>query len=272
MAELITQVRDPAMLLAEFQVITAKHGLGGEVLPLLSDLVSAVPKDAFSRSYLPDNVVLMIGEVDEELIVDTVKDIWDVHKDIAPGEPIKIIMSTCGGQVYSGLALIGTINELRRLGREVHIHVLGWALSMGFDILQSASHRSMEPTSYLMMHEEQYGYEGSTSDQEQETKFSRGQEQLMLERLSERTGRPTKFYKDKIAHKNWYIGPKEALAEGLIDEVVSVPPFTLTPAQTVVPAKRSRKVTPAKSAESKTQEGTQHAVTQATEEGLVQEG
>lgn len=286
MSEEIAQLRDRASLLSEFQVIAAKHGFIvpypdpnatvtvtyriGEVYELLSELVQRVPKDAFSRSYLPDNVSLLIGEINEESALGIVQDLWDIHKDAPVGQPIQLIMSSCGGQVYAGLAIIGTINELRRLGREVHIHVLGWALSMAFDILQSASYRTMEPTAYLMTHEEQYGYEGSTSDQEQETKFSRAQETLMLERLAERTGRTVKYYRDKIAHKNWYIGPAEAISEGLIDEIKTVPAYRMTPAAPL-PIRR-RKGTPAKERETtlSTEEST-HAPASTLEVGSQQE-
>lgn len=285
MSDEIVQVKDRATLLSEFAVIAYKRGYAlpsstnTDVLTVqytvkdfqdfLAELVQRVPKDAFSRSFLPENIAILVGEISEDTINDVIQDLWDIHTSIPRGQHIQILMSSCGGQVYSGLALIGTINELRRQGREVRIHVLGWALSMAFDILESASYRTMEPTAYLMTHEEQYGYEGGTSEQETETKFSRGQELLMLERLAARTGRTVKYYRDKIAHKNWYIGPAEALSEGLIDEVVTVPAFAQTPANPV-PARKTRKVAPAKGAESKTQEES-HAITQTAEVERVQE-
>ena len=270
MSEETGQVRDRATLLAEFKIIASKYSANGDGLaPMLAELVQRVPKDAFNRSFLPENVALLIGEIDEDSSQAVIQDMWDIHRDLPVSQPLQLILSSCGGQVYSGLAIIGTINELRRQGRRVHIHVSGWALSMAFEILQAADYRSMEPTAYLMTHEEQYGYEGNTSDQEQETKFSRGQETLMLERLASRTGKTVKYYRDKIAHKNWYIGPDAALAEGFIDEVKPVPPLPVTVGMSQLP-KRPRGSKAAKRETLRTEESI-HAPSQTLEGGSQQE-
>ena len=100
----------------------------------------------------------------------------------------------------------------------------------------------MDAAAFLMVHEEQYTTGGSTSSHKTEVLFSEKQERAMLEMVSQRTGRPVDYYMKRTKNASWYIGAAEALAEGLVDEIVGVPKFKPAPARPEkIPRKRTVK-------------------------------
>jgi ATP-dependent protease ClpP protease subunit len=149
-----------------------------------------------------------------------------LDETLPPTEPITILISSEGGHICPALAIQGTITLLRRQGRTVNGHVLGWAMSSAFEILQACDHRSMEAFASLMTHEVQSSTDGSTTTSEDEVKFSRQTEKRLFELfLESRSGKDYKYYKPRIKAKQWYLSAPEALAEGFVDEITSLPPF-----------------------------------------------
>lgn len=71
---------------------------------------------------------------------------------------ITIVLNSTGGDVYHGLAIYDAIKECEA---HVIVHVYGQAFSMGAVILQAADTRVMTPSSRLMIHYGQVGYEDS---------------------------------------------------------------------------------------------------------------
>jgi ATP-dependent protease ClpP protease subunit len=46
----------------------------------------------------------------------------------------------------------------------------------------------------------------------------------MFQIYSSRTGKNPDYYREKLTEHNWYLSAEEALAEGLVDEVLPPPP------------------------------------------------
>lgn len=216
-------------LLDEFEVI-ARRAYGekdvpAEVRRLLNDLVALGLDDmeVGRKTSLDDGVVYLIGQVECEQVSEdagVLDQMFQVHLNLPVEKPLTLFISSGGGDVEAGLAVVGAINEIRRQGRKVHAHVAGWAMSMAFDIVQHCDRRTMEPTAFLMIHEENFASEGSTSKHKTETEFSEHENRLLLEALSSRTGKPVSYYVGKTRNRDWYVSPEEAVAEGMIDEIM----------------------------------------------------
>jgi ATP-dependent protease ClpP protease subunit len=211
---------------------------------MLPKIVSAIPAGAFDPLQPFDQGILFYhGDVNESHILEIQHDITRVHLNLAPDKPILINMSSFGGGVHAGNALISTIRDVQRQGRKVNIHVQGTAMSMATIILQEADYRSIESGVHMMIHEVQYGSGGSHTANVTQQKFSERLQTEMFSRYTARTGMPPKYYMDKIRANNevWYLSAEEALAEGLVDEVVRGRAFTVTPRYAVDVVRKTRK-------------------------------
>lgn len=129
-----------------------------------------------------------------------------------PGDAsVKLVINNFGGEDDHARAIIGAI---RQFPENVHGIVYGRAESAGAWILQACDYRSMDRHSNLMLHM-------GSSDK---TKHSQYVDNLFVEdvlgRLRERDMGYSKQKLMRQLHEDWYIYPSQALALGLIDEVL----------------------------------------------------
>lgn len=220
----------------------------GDVEPsvkeLIGALISRIPEDGFELDR-PDNVVLLIGEINGEKAEEIIADLWDLDANLPIGRPIEMVLSTDGGEVEGGSAVISVIRSVRSRGRLVNVHVAGYAHSTSFDIVQACDHRSAEPTATFMTHHEHFSLadDASATTHENEGRVSKAHTRRVFQELASRTGRDVEFYMQKVLAGEWYLSAEDALEEGLIDEIVITRPYALTPAREgakVAVPKRSR--------------------------------
>lgn len=226
--------------------MTMKDDVSPEFIEqLLPDLILEVPEAAFDpRQPVDEGVLFYHGQVDEGEVVDFQHDLMRAHLNLKYGVPITLNLSSVGGSVFAGLALISTIYDIQRAGRKVNVHVQGVAMSMGSVIAQVADYRTIEPSAFFMLHEVSYAMRGSTADHEEEREFSTKLQDALYQHYAARTGKPVTYYQQKLKKRNWYLTAAEALAEGLVDKVVSAPIYEVE----VVPTKTPRRNTPRKTA------------------------
>jgi ATP-dependent protease ClpP protease subunit len=139
---------------------------------------------------------------------------------------ITVIINSPGGSVVEGFDIISQIRVLQRAGIEVRGHVQGDAASMAAVILAACSTRTATSLSRLMWHGIQSWSVGDMTDmRDQQRETQRMSDKLAA--ILTATAKPgTRF-----ANKSWvkrvmgdkrpvWIYPDEALAAGLVDEVV----------------------------------------------------
>src|SRR5690348_5765857 len=92
------------------------------------------------------------GEVESTAVEDCMAELgaWS-RRD--PGEPMTVLLNSCGGSCIDGIALYDYMKSLRAIGHHLTIIALGEASSMGGIILQAADHRVMGATTELLIHE-----------------------------------------------------------------------------------------------------------------------
>jgi ATP-dependent protease ClpP protease subunit len=191
---------------------------------LVPELIDLVPAAAFDDIQPVDEGILFYhGSVDENEVVDFQHDLMRAHLNLSDGIPITLNLSSVGGSVFAGLALISTIYDIQRAGRKVNVHVQGVAMSMGSVIAQVADRRTIEPSAFFMLHEVSYAMRGSTADHEEEREFSTKLQDALYQHYSARTGKPVSYYQGKLKKRNWYLTAQEALDEKLVDEIIEAP-------------------------------------------------
>jgi ATP-dependent Clp endopeptidase proteolytic subunit ClpP len=153
-----------------------------------------------------DSVTLAITTLDE----------WSRRK---PNAPVKLILTSPGGDILHGLSLYDFILILRNRGHRVTVVIMGFAASMGSILAQAGDRRVMTPNAYLMLHEASTLTLGKSSEIEEEIVTLRKFEEKLIAILCSRG----KFTKDELK-KKWFkkdlwFDAKECLKLGLIDEI-----------------------------------------------------
>lgn len=134
-------------------------------------------------------------------------------------QPINIFINCPGGEVYAGLAMYDTMQYIKA---PVYTTCVGIAMSMGSVILMAGEHgnRKALPNSRIMIHAGSAGFRGNTPDLEVQAREVLSLRDIMEDLYAQHTGHD----RDKLRRdmeRDYFMAPKEAMAYGLIDEVVA---------------------------------------------------
>lgn len=155
------------------------------------------------------------GQINDYSVFNLINEMYEEHNNLPKGEPIKIIMSSNGGSVYSGLYLIDYIEQIKKF-RDVNIYISNHCYSMCFTILQSASKRFLFEGGTLMQHPiaiagkspKNYSFQDKMLIEELRSIMT----QIEIRRM---------IFKEelwvKLIERDYYIDSKKALEVGAID-------------------------------------------------------
>ena len=204
---------------------------------LVTYLIDAIPSRAFEPVEPADEGMLFFhNEIEEQHVVPLQQQLVRTHLNLAPEKPITLFLSSVGGNVFAGLALVSTITSLQRLGREINVHIEGVAMSMASVIAQAANYRTMEASAFFMLHEVWYRTSGRVSDHGEERAFQERLQDTLYEIYAQRTGKSVDYYRKKLYKTDWYLDSDAALREGLVDAILTAP--GLAKPASVVPIRR----------------------------------
>lgn len=138
----------------------------------------------------------------------------------APDKPIRIILCSFGGCVYSGLAIYDAI---RSCPNYVTIEVMGAAMSIASIILQAGDHRVLHPNATIMIHD---GYD-SASDLiprsiESQAAYGKILRKKFYEIYASRSQEKPSYFEKACAADTYYTA-EQALEKGLSDEIIQQP-------------------------------------------------
>jgi ATP-dependent Clp protease protease subunit len=167
---------------------------------------------------LNERIIFLIGEIDyynTELIKANL-----LYLDSISNDDITIYINSGGGDVYSGLGLLDTMDYINSDIRTINT---GLAASMAAVILCSGEKgkRKALKRSRTMIHQPMAigGWVQQASDIEIEAKEVNHLKSELYEIISEKTGQPyDKVYKD--GDRDYWMSSKDALKYGMIDEIV----------------------------------------------------
>jgi ATP-dependent protease ClpP protease subunit len=178
------------------------------------------------RKILRDNRIIQLnGDIEDGISYSFIQDMEILLLDTSL-EPIRIIISSAGGNVFAGLSIITSIQKAQKKGIKIIGDVHGHACSMGFLILQTCDERKMSKLSTLMAHGVTTGLVGDQRSVESETKLLNTWRDKLSKLISDRCSKKnTKYctadYWSDIFRSNvpqWY-SAEECVEMGLIDVV-----------------------------------------------------
>ena len=165
--------------------------------------------------------IVTLGEIEPEFINNIIQLIYEINDEDAKkthAEPIKLIINSLGGEVYSGLALIDVIDSSQT---PVYTICHGSCMSMALPIYAAGHHRLASKNATFMYHEASYTAEGKVLHHKQELKETDRIDMVCDNYLLSKTKFTQKQFTDvKTKRSEWYFDVKVATKYGLVDEVI----------------------------------------------------
>ena len=163
--------------------------------------------------------VIALGEITQENVNDIINLIYEINEeDIKKTqvEPIKLIINSFGGEVYSGLALIDVIDNSRT---PLYTICYGREMSMGLVVYAAGHERYASKNATFMYHEAAYPIEGKVAHHKQELKEVERIDKICDKYLISKTKLTQETLDNiKITQSEWYFDVDMAAKYGIVDE------------------------------------------------------
>lgn len=177
-------------------------------------------QDEIRFTLLQKRILFLGFEVDDVAVVDFTSDL--LYVTARDFRPVRVIMSSPGGDVYAGIAIYNAIRDSVCTGIVVNVEVRGLCASIAAVILQAASKRIACRGTRFLLHEVSefkiFSEESATEKFEQADELSKCNRTLAAI-IAERCGKPVAEILKKIKKRDWWLSAEEALEYNLIDEI-----------------------------------------------------
>jgi ATP-dependent protease ClpP protease subunit len=139
-----------------------------------------------------------------------------------PGtQDFTIEITSSGGSVLDGFALIDTIRDLQSQGYIINTIGKGWVASMAALLLQAGNTRTLGRRSYVLIHEIQSQMAGSASDLDDKQGFTKRLARQGHELLAERSTLTADEIAKRSERREWYMDASEAVELGFADGLLA---------------------------------------------------
>lgn len=173
------------------------------------------------RAHFKSSRVVTLGEIDTETANEVIQLIYDINEEDnkkTQREPIKLIINSGGGDVYSGFALIDLISNSQT---PVHTVCYGAAMSMALVVFVAGHYRLASQNATFMYHEAAYPIEGKVKHHKQELKETERIDTLCDSFLLSKTKLPKKKLLDtKNKQGEWYFDVEVAYKYGVVNKIL----------------------------------------------------
>lgn len=176
--------------------------------------------DIYSR-LLKERVIFLVGPVNELTANLVVAQLLFLESE-NPDKDISLYINSPGGVVSAGMAIYDTMQFIKP---DVSTLCIGQEASMGAFLLAAGQKgkRFVLPNSRVMIHQPLGGFQGQASDIEIHAKEILYLKERLNGLLAEHTGQPIETLQKDTDRDN-FLGAEEAVAYGLVDEVLSKRP------------------------------------------------
>lgn len=171
--------------------------------------------DLLTRAY-KDRIVYLLGDIDAEMSESISLQLLILEAEDA-NKPIKMIIFSRGGEIYSGNNIIDTMNKIKC---PVHTVATGMVASMATTIFINGEkgNRIIRPRCRMLVHQPSGGAQGQASDIEINYK----EIQYLKEQLEDEYVKLTKVPKKKMHEmmdRDTWLSAEEAVEKGFADKV-----------------------------------------------------
>jgi len=176
--------------------------------------------DIYSR-LLKDNIIFIGTAIDDAVANAVVAQMLFLESE-DPDKDIQIYINSPGGVITSGLAIYDTMQFVKN---DIVTYCIGQCSSMAAVLLAAGTKgkRFALPNGRIMIHQPSGGAQGQASDIEITFKEIQRLKEMLANLMSAHTGQTAKkLIKDM--DRDYFMDPKEALAYGLIDRVLTERP------------------------------------------------
>jgi ATP-dependent Clp protease, protease subunit len=133
-------------------------------------------------------------------------------------KPIKMVISSFGGSVYDGLAIIAA---MKQSVTPIHTYAFGMIMSMALPIFSYGDKRFSDELCTFMYHDVSSGVFGKIADMEIDIKEGKRLRLLINDILVKNTKLKKSDFQRPIKEKeDWYFDSKFALEKNICDEVI----------------------------------------------------
>ena len=173
--------------------------------------------DLFSK-LLKDRVIMITEPIDDHMMGVIVSQLLYLEAEDAK-EPIHMYISSPGGSVMAGLALLDT---MQLISAPVYTYAMGMVASMAAVIFTCGEpeHRYILPNAEIMIHQPLGGTQGQASDIEIQAKHILSLKKRLYKIISKATGKNVRTI-EKESDRDNYFEAAEAIAFGLADTILS---------------------------------------------------
>ena len=169
----------------------------------------------------PLSRIITLGDIDCIEINEIIQDIYEINDEDRKRqtvEPIKLIINSFGGEVFSGLALIDVIDNSQT---PIHTICHGTAMSMALIVYAAGHHRIASKYATFMYHEATYEINGKVAFHKQELRETERIDKICDAYLISKTKLTQKVLQPhRDRQSEWYFDVKTAQKYGLVDEIL----------------------------------------------------
>lgn len=173
--------------------------------------------DLFSKLN-SDRVIIITEQVDDHMMGVIVAQLLYLEAEDS-NEPIHMYISSPGGSVMAGLAILDT---MQLITAPVYTYAMGMVASMAAVLFTCGErgHRYMLPNAEIMIHQPLGGTQGQASDIEIQAKHIMNLKKRLYKILSKATGKHVKTI-EKESDRDNYFEAEQAIAFGLADTILT---------------------------------------------------
>ena len=182
-----------------------------------------LPNPGLKQFYedLEDRIIWIDDEITEENTIPVTKAILKWNKEdkdvpIEERKPIKILIFSPGGDLYTTLALVDTMLLSKT---PIYTYNMGIAMSGGLLLLLGGSKRFALPHSSALMHSGSGGQSGTYEQIEAQTEAYKKIMKIIKDYIINRTKIDARTHK-KFSSKEWYLYIEDQIKYGIVDEVI----------------------------------------------------
>lgn len=169
--------------------------------------------DLYSR-LLKDRIVFLTGEVNMASANIIISEL--LYLDSLSHQEIYLYINSPGGEVCSGFAIYDTIQFIQS---DVKTIVVGMAASMAAFLLACGNSRCALKNAEVMIHQPLGGIQGQATDIKIVADHILKTKEKLIQILAERTRKKASILEADM-ERDFYMNAEEALAYGIIDEIL----------------------------------------------------